>query len=192
MTSANDARNLIITSIQAKIRELETEVKERSIENGEMIYGIEKAGNEIKSAREDIDSLQRFVADRVKDIEFRNTQIENNNWFNDEAEKLIAGLKEELATYDTPNVPETPAESPAPARRVRTQYGELTPEQMKVIRKKYAVLLELRGASLYEYLEFLKSKGRTETNKAISLSLGKNPNWLSNMTLIARKAGYDA
>lgn len=191
MTSANDARNLIITSIQAKIRELETEVKERSIENGQMIHGIEKAGDDIKSAREDIVALQRFVEDRVKDIEFRNSRIDNNNWFNDESEKLIAGLKEELATYNTPNVVETPAESPAP-KRVRTQYGELTPEQMKVIRKKYAVLLELRGASLYEYLEFLKSKGRTETNKAISLSLGKNPNWYSNMALLARKAGYDA
>lgn len=188
MTSANDARNLIISSIQAKIREIETEIKERSIENGQMIHGIEVAGNEIKSAREDIDALQRFVEDRIKDIEFRNSQIDNNNWYMEDAEKLLAGFKKELSAYDTPNVPETPA----PARRVRTQYGELTPEQMKVIRKKYAVLLELRGASLYEYLEFLKSKGRTETNKAISLSLAKNPNWLSNATLLARKAGYDA
>lgn len=191
MTSANDARNMIITSIQAKIRELETEVKGRSTENGKLIYCIEEAGNSVKSAREDIEDLQRFVDDRVEYIKFSNTQITNNNWFNDEAEKLIAGLREELATYNTPNVVETPAESPAP-KRVRTQYGELTPDQMKIIRKKYAVLLKLRGESLYEYLEFLKSKGRTETNKAISLSLAKNPNWLSNATLLARKAGYDA
>jgi len=191
MTSANDARNLIITSIQGKIRELETEVKERSTENGKLIYCIEEAGNSIKSAREGIEDLQRYVEDRVKDIEFRNSQINNNNWFNDEAEKLIAGLKKELSTYDTPNVVKTTEKAPAP-KRVRTQYGELTDDQKKTIRKKYAVLLELRGASLYEYLEFLKSKGRTETNKAISLSLGKNPNWLSNMALLARKAGYDA
>ena len=191
MTSANDARNMIISTIQAKIRELETEVKDRSTHNGELIYFIEEAGNAVKSAREDIDELQRFVEDQVKDIEFRNTQIDNNNWFNDEAEKLIAGLKEELATYDTPNVVKAPEETPAP-KRVRTQYGELTSDQMKVIRKKYAVLLELRGASLYEYLEFLKAKGHAETYKAISLSLGKNPNWYSNAALLARNAGYNA
>lgn len=187
MTSANDARNMIISSIQAKIRELETEVKDRSIQNGEMIYGIEEAGNSIKSLREDIEELQRIVEDRVDHIKFSNTQIMNNNWFNDEAEKLIAGLREELATYNTPNVVETPA-----PKRVRTQYGELTPDQMKVIRKKYAILLELRGTALYEYLEFLKSKGRTETNKAISLSLGKNGYWLNATISSARRAGYDA
>lgn len=191
MTSANDARNLIISSIQAKIRELETEVKDRSTQNGELIYCIEEAGDSIESAREDIKELQRFIDDRVENIKFRNTQIDNNNWFNDEAEKLIAGLREELATFDTPNMVETPTETPAP-KRVRTQYGELTPDQMKIIRKKYAVLLELRGESLYEYLEFLKAKGRTETNKAISLSLGKNDYWLNATVTSARRAGYDA
>lgn len=188
MTSANDARNMIISTIQAKIREIEAEIKERAIENGQMIYGIEQAGDVIKSARENIDELQRYVEDQVKDIVFRNSQIENNNWYIDDAEKLLAGLKEELATFDTPNVP---AETPAP-KRVRTQYGELTPEQMKVIRKKYSVLLELRGTALYEYLEFLKAKGRTETNKAISLSLGKNGYWLNATIYSARRAGYDA
>ena len=152
-----------------------------------MIYGIEKAGQDISEAREMISSQNRLIEDRVKDIEFRNTQIENNNWYIDDAEKLLAGFKKELATYNTPNVVETPA-----PKRVRTQYGELTPDQMKVIRKKYAVLLELRGTALYEYLEFLKSKGRTETNKAISLSLGKNGYWLSSAIYSARRAGYDA
>lgn len=191
MTTANDARNMIISTIQAKIREIEAEIKERSIENGEMIYGIEQAGQDISEAREMISSQNRLIEDRVKDIEFRNSRIDNNNWYIDDAEKLLAGFKKELATYNTPNVVETTAQAPAP-KRVRTQYGELTPEQMKVIRKKYAVLLELRGTALYEYLEFLKSKGRTETNKAISLSLGKNGYWLSSTIYSARRAGYDA
>lgn len=184
-----DAKAYIRLTLTSQIRNLSDQFEVNTAEMESTIRDMENAGVRISEAREVIDANQRLIADLIENsINFGNKRIDNLKNTNDEISELIEGLKVELAKLS----PEPDKAVEAPARRVRVQYGELTPEQMKVIRKKYAVLLELRGASLYEYLEFLKSKGRTETNKAISLSLAKNPNWLSNATLLARKAGYDA
>lgn len=184
-----DAKAYIRLTLTAQIRNLSDQREVNMAEMESIVRDMENSGDRIVEAREVIDANQRLIADLIENsINFGNKRIDNLANNNEEITGLIEGLKVELAKLS----PEPAKAKEAPARRVRTQYGELTPEQMKVIRKKYAVLLELRGASLYEYLEFLKSKGRTETNKAISLSLGKNPNWLSCAALLARKAGYDA
>lgn len=186
MTSANN-KSFARKIIEEKIKDLREVSVELANDNGVLIVDIENMGKEIEESREQIRALERYIEDRVEMIKFSSVRIENNNRNIEDTNSAVADLEKDLNTL-TPIKSTTKPKAP----RVRTQYGELTPEQMKVIRKKYAVLLELRGASLYEYLEFLKSKGHTETNKAISLSLGKNGYWYSNMSALARKAGYDA
>lgn len=178
--------NVITQAILEKIDFLEDQNLQRKTQIQLANMAMEENAEKIERIVEDIKALRRYYVDVNEKIAFDVDQNKNAEWVISENNKAIAELKAELAPAKT-----EPKTEPNPTRKPRTQFGELTPQQMNDTFDKYEILLKLRGTQRFEYIQFLRSKGYPESDTNISLSLGKCAGWLGNLIGQAKRRGMD-
>lgn len=182
--------SVIAQAIREKINLLEDQNLQRKTQIQLANMAMEENAEKLQRIVEDIEALRRYYVDVRERIDFDVEQNKNAEWDISENNKAIAELKAELAPAKTEPEIEVKTE-PNPTRKPKTQFGELTPQQMNDTFDKYEILLKLRGTQRFEYIQFLRSKGYPESDTNISLSLGKCVGWLGNLVGQAKRRGMN-